>query len=156
MAELRQRSPRQQDAKHLAYVRAQPCCVCGSTRNVEAAHLRMACAAIGKLPTGMQEKPDDKWSTPLCAYHHRTGILAQHKIGEEEFWILAGINPFELAARLFMESGGTERALQPAKPQRVKRTAPRKPRDQRKKIQNRGFDDRLKRTFRGEVVVRVS
>lgn len=132
---LRQRSPRQRDEKHLALVRAQPCCVCGKTTTVEAAHIRIACPARGKLPTGMQEKPDDKWTTPLCNYHHQSGILAQHKIGEQEFWFeIHGRNPFEIAERLWIESGGAERALQPPRAKRERKTAQRKPRELRAKI----------------------
>jgi hypothetical protein len=146
---LRQRQPRERDEKHLAYVRAQPCCVCRSTRNVEAAHIRMACPARGKQPTGMQEKPDDKWSTPLCNYHHQSGILAQHKIGEQTFWFeVHGRNPFDIAARLWIESGGAARALQPKPAPRPKTSRPRKPPGLRRKImpgrplQSRGFERR--------------
>jgi hypothetical protein len=131
---LRQRQPRQHDAKHLAFVRAQPCCIPFCNRAAEAAHLRMACDAIGKLPTGMQEKPDDRWSTPLCAYHHRTGIGSQHSMGEEDFWKLAGLNPFEIAARLWIESGGAARALLPKSVPRAKTSRPRKPAGLRRKI----------------------
>lgn len=134
MADLRQRHPRREDAKHLAFVRSLPCCVCRSTRNVEAAHIRMACPARGKEPTGMQEKPDDRWTTPLCNYHHQSGILAQHKVGEQEFWFeIHGRNPFDIAERLWVESGGAERALQP-KRKRERQVAPRKPREERRKV----------------------
>ncbi|MCK1322107.1 hypothetical protein IVA94_14645 [Bradyrhizobium sp. 156] len=148
MSDLRQRLPRKHDAAHLLYVRAQRCCIGYCNRPAEAAHIRMACEAIGKLPTGMQEKPDDKWTVPLCGYHHRTGIGAQHKMGERDFWELAGINPFEIAVRLFIESGGYEREMsQPCAPI-VKRIKPRKPPEQRCKIpagrplQSRGFEKR--------------
>lgn len=137
MNELRQREPRVRDAMHLASVRSKPCCVCGSVRNVEAAHIRMACLVIGKRETGMAEKPDDKWSVPLCAYHHRTGILSQHNIGEEQFWTDHGRNPFEIAASLWIGSGAAERARQPlptSKVNAIKQTKPRKPRAQRRKI----------------------
>jgi hypothetical protein len=90
MRKLRQRDPRQEDAKHLAFVRTQPCCVCGSRRNVEAAHLRMACPAIGKESTGMQQKPHDMWTTPLCNYHHLSGPIAQHKVGESSSGLTGG------------------------------------------------------------------
>jgi hypothetical protein len=134
---LRQRSPRVHDAAHLKFVRSQPCVICKTTRQIEAAHVRMGCLAIGKEPTGLQEKPSDSWTLSLCAYHHRTGILAQHKMNEADFWIMHGRNPFEICARLWAESGGAARVLEP-KP--VKRAAPavaRKPREQRAKIQSR-------------------
>jgi hypothetical protein len=142
---LRQRHPRQRDSKHIAFVRANPCCIPFCGRQAEAAHLRMACNAIGKLPTGMQEKPDDKWATPLCCYHHRTGIGSQHSMGEDDFWHLAGLNPFDIAARLWIASGGAERSLLPTPVPRPKASKPRKPPGLRRKImpgrplQSRGF-----------------
>lgn len=142
---LRQRSPRVHDAAHLKFVRSQPCSVCGSTRQVEAAHIRFACLAIGKESTGLQEKPSDCWTVSLCAYHHRTGIMAQHNIGEEAFWIMHGRNPFEIAERLWIESGGSDRALIPKSAPRPKTSRPRKPPGLRRKImpgrplQSRGF-----------------
>lgn len=137
---LRQKEPRQHDPAHLAFVRSQPCSVCGSTRMIEAAHVRYACLPIGKETTGMQEKPSDCWTVSLCAYHHRTGILAQHKMNEAEFWIMHGRNPFEIAARLWIESGGATRATERAEnPKRVKprKIEARKPSEQRVKIHGR-------------------
>ena len=145
----RQRSPRQEDRKHLAFVRAQPCCVCGSTRNVEAAHLKMRNLEIGKEYPGMSEKADDRFVTPLCHYHHQSGVLAQHKIGEKAFWFeIHGRNPFEIAERLWIESGGADRARQPKPAPRQKASKPRKPPGLRRKImpgrplQSRGFEKR--------------
>ena len=152
---LRQRTPRQRDDVHLAFVRASGCVVCpkGVNRHTEAAHIRFACIAIGKPATGMQEKPDDKWTVGLCDYHHRTGILAQHKISEERFWFeIHGRNPFEIAARLWIESGGAARALEPKtakRPKKIKardrdapkrkiRSSPNFP--QGRKLQSRGFE----------------
>lgn len=137
MIELRQRHPRQHDAAHLAFVRQQKCCIKFCNRPAEAAHVRMGCEAIGKLPTGMQEKPDDKYTVPLCYYHHRTGITAQHKMGEQDFWSMVGLNPFEIAAKLWIESGGASRALEPKPVKRPKKIAARKPPQQRQKIHSR-------------------
>jgi hypothetical protein len=145
MSDLRQRLPRKRDDAHLRYVRAQKCCLGFCNRPAEAAHIRMACDAIGKLPTGMQEKPDDKWTVPLCGYHHRTGVGAQHKMGERDFWELAGINPFEIAVVLWIESGGYERETSAKTVVRPRKIKARKPPDQRRKIQpgrpiqSRGF-----------------
>jgi hypothetical protein len=162
---LRQRQKRHRDDAHLAFVRASGCCVCpkGVNRPIEAAHVRMACIAIGKRETGLQEKPGDQWTVGLCDYHHRTGILAQHKMNEAEFWKLHGRNPFEIAARLWVASGGAARAAEraanpnPVKPRKIKprnRTAPARKIPGRalqsrstfppsnRKIQNRGFEKR--------------
>lgn len=160
---LRQRDPRQHDAIHLAFVRTRPCCIRGCNRQAEAAHLRMGCQAIDKEPTGMAEKPHDKWTTPLCPYHHRSGIGSQHSMGEADFWSLMGLNPFAIAAELWIASGGAEReaAFQRAKqPRKIKA---RKPVERRKKIpagrpiqsnptiQSRGFEKRP--SFRASVEV---
>jgi len=149
------RNPRHRDNAHLAFVRQQPCCVCppGSNRRAEAAHIRMACPARGKRPTGMQEKPSDMWTVPLCPYHHRIGVDSQHANNERAWWTLRGIDPFAIALRLWDLSGGAERAKRPqiVKPRKIKA---RKQPEQRKKIrsgrktqsnpviQSRGFDRR--------------
>ncbi len=94
---LRQRQPRIKDNKHLAWIREQPCCICGDNTTVEAAHIRTASLAHGKPHTGMAEKPSDAWVLPLCGRHHRE----QHQTGDElKFWDFHGINPFILAITL--------------------------------------------------------
>ncbi len=92
---LRQREPRQKDARHLDFIRSLPCCICGAI-NTEAAHIRMPSLLHAKRPTGMAEKPDDKWALPLCNLHHRE----QHSTSEVFFWSLRGIDPFLLAISL--------------------------------------------------------
>src|SRR3546814_4861401 len=62
-------------------IRDLPCLVCG-TAPVEAAHIRSGSLQFAKRPTGGAEKPSDKWSLPLCAEHHRTGDMAQHRSEE--------------------------------------------------------------------------
>jgi hypothetical protein len=82
----------------------------------------------------MQQRPDDRWSNPLCPEHHRTGKFAQHKVGELDFWVWVGIDPFGNATKLWVESGGMARAseIQPVKkPRKVKA---RKPAERRAKI----------------------
>lgn len=131
---LRQRDPRQEDAAHLAFVRTRQCCIPFCKRQAEAAHIRMGCIAIGKEPTGMQEKPHDKWTVPLCPYHHRIGAGSQHSMGEADFWSLAGINPFLIAAALWKESGGAEREAAPKRAKQPRKIKARKPPERRKKI----------------------
>lgn len=58
---------------HLAFVRTLPCCVCGRTRGVEAAH------ASGSR--GMGQKCSDLDTMPLCRLHHEE----QHRIGWPRF-----------------------------------------------------------------------
>jgi hypothetical protein len=90
---LRQRQPRIKAPKHLEHIRQQPCCICGDNTSTEAAHIRAGSQRHGKPPTGMAEKPDDKWTVPLCGKHHRE----QHTMNELEFWRVHAIDPFEIA-----------------------------------------------------------
>lgn len=102
---LRQREPRQHDKRYLDFIRSLPCCICGGI-DTEAAHIRMASLAQGKRETGMAEKPDDKWTLPLCNLHHRS----QHHLGELLFWGLHSIDPFELAIKLYATKLNSRRA----------------------------------------------
>jgi hypothetical protein len=51
------------DPAHLEWVRAQPCCVCGTTVDVEAHH-----STVSK---GMSLKTSDRDAFPMCAQHHK-------------------------------------------------------------------------------------
>jgi hypothetical protein len=66
-----QRSPR-----YLAWIRTQPCCVCGSKKFVEASHTG---------PHGIGQKSPDSSAIPLCAKHHRTGTDSYHRLGPRKF-----------------------------------------------------------------------
>ncbi len=57
----------------------------------------MASPVHGKRETGKGEKPDDKWTVPLCKLHHEE----QHVYGEEAFWSHPKINPCDLALALW-------------------------------------------------------
>lgn len=87
-----QRRPAERSFDYLAYIRAQPCCICGDDLTVEAAHLRSGWAEDDKEQTGGGRKPDDRWTLPLCGKHHR----AQHTMNEREFWASYGIDPVKL------------------------------------------------------------
>lgn len=132
---LRQREPRERDEKHLAFIRTQPCCLPFCKREAEPAHLRMDNLAIGKELTGKGEKPGDRYTVPLCPYHHRIGVDCQHNSNEREWWARTGLNPFQIAASLWIESGGAERAALPARVKPPRKIAARKPATERKKIQ---------------------
>jgi hypothetical protein len=108
MTEIGQKHPRVRDEKYLAYVRMQPCCVCKSPGPCDAAHIRTASTVYNKRATGMQEKPDDRWCVPLC--RPIPGVKRgchknQHSVGEMQFWRDLGINPFEIAIKLYAEGG---------------------------------------------------
>ena len=86
-----------------AFIRALPCVACGRPAPSECAGLGMP-AAIG-LP------PSDQYLVPLCGpatvwedcCHSR-----KHYRGATRFWSELGINPFDLAARLWRVSDDVE------------------------------------------------
>jgi hypothetical protein len=82
----RRRRPRAQSREHLAFVRSLPCLICGSRKNVQAAHIRASARQYGKRETGMGEKPADHWTIPLCTHCHAD----QHKGNELHFWRING------------------------------------------------------------------
>lgn len=84
---------RERDREYLAWLRTQPCVICGDNTSVEAAHLRVGSVNYGKPPAGMQEKSSDKWALPLCGKHHRES----HSMNEREFWASYGLDPFALS-----------------------------------------------------------
>ena len=94
---------RVRDNGFLAFLRRQPCaCGCGAPAPSDAAHIRMASPERGKLPTGMQVKPSDRFAVPLRrACHER-----QHSMSEARFWSERGIDPFAVADRLYAEYRG--------------------------------------------------
>lgn len=131
--QLRQRQPRLLDPGFLAFLREKKCCTCGRApllakpTGIHAAHIR-----IGLFAKGM--KPHDKHAVPMCSWCHLDGPKAQHSMNESEFWAMWGLDPFDIAAKLYAEYGGTGGAVR-------KRTTikPRLPKDQRTKIQGRRF-----------------
>jgi hypothetical protein len=68
----------------------------------EAAHVRYASAAYGKA-SGLQKKPEDRWSLPLCASDHRLARDAQHQRSEQAFWAELGINPLAVCVALYAQ-----------------------------------------------------
>ena len=66
----------QRNPRYLAWIRTQPCCVCGSKKGIEASHTGPHC--IG------QKSPDCS-AIPLCARHHRTSNDSYHRLGPRKF-----------------------------------------------------------------------
>jgi hypothetical protein len=62
--------------RYLAWIRTQPCVVCGSTRGIEASHTG---------PHGLGQKSPDASAIPLCYRHHRTGNDSYHRLGPHKF-----------------------------------------------------------------------
>ena len=99
------RTARRHEQSHLAFVRSLPCTICGTRRQVEAAHVRYADPTYGKATTGLGTKPDDRFTLPLCAEHHRIGEQSQHANGEKEWWGHHRIDPLLVALKLHCVSG---------------------------------------------------
>ena len=66
----------QRNPRYLAWIRTQPCCVCGSRKAIEASHTG---------PHGIGQKSPDRSAIPLCARHHRTGTDSYHRLGPRKF-----------------------------------------------------------------------
>jgi hypothetical protein len=98
--------PRDENGKHLAFIRRLPCVACGDRRSVDAAHIRMASPVHGKQEAGLGAKPDDKWTLPLCRSHHNE----QHDIGEAQFWSALNIDPCNLALAIWAHTGDDDMA----------------------------------------------
>lgn len=91
---------RQRDNVYLAWIRRLPCISCGTTRGVEAMHIRAGYPADGWSPTPMQRKPNDDRTAPGCGHCHREGPDAQHRMNERVWWERLRIHPPELCAAL--------------------------------------------------------
>jgi hypothetical protein len=66
----------QRNPRYLAWIRTQPCCVCGSKKFIEASHTG---------PHGIGQKSPDTSAIPLCAKHHRNGTDSYHRLGPRKF-----------------------------------------------------------------------
>lgn len=85
-------------ARHLAWLRQQPCVVQGCLgQPVEAHHVRTAANA------GMGMKPDDREAVPTCHAHH----MAIHSHGWLTFETTYGLD-LRAEARRYAASSGTE------------------------------------------------
>lgn len=120
------RQPREENPAYLVYVRTLPCVICARPGPNDPAHIRSAALQYGKRSTGMAEKPDDKWTLPLCRTHHED----QHRHNELEWWLRKGIDPFALAMSLYANCPVPTRPTT----RRSKPVRERKPPEQRKKL----------------------
>lgn len=100
------KTKRIEDPAHLAFIRKLPSVVSG-VYGCEACHIRSGSALHRKKHTGGQQKPDDCWTLPLSPDEHKS----QHSENELEWWRKHGIDPFDLAARLYEVTGNTEAAI---------------------------------------------
>jgi hypothetical protein len=100
------KTKRIEDPAHLAFIRKLPS-VISKQYGCEACHIRSGSALHRKKWTGGQQKPDDAWTLPLLPSEHRD----QHSHNELEWWRSHGIDPFELAIRLYEVSGNIEEGI---------------------------------------------
>ena len=85
---------RVRDKEHLRFVASQPCVLCGTVPS-DAHHVRYA------QPRAMSRKVSDEFTVPLCRAHH--GEFHQEG-NEAAWWHDMGIDPLEVAKRLWEES----------------------------------------------------
>ncbi len=105
--ELRQKQPRVEDRKHIAFLHQLYCIICGRP-DPDAAHVRAPSPRHNKRLTGKGEKPSDCWTLPLCREHHDE----QHRGRELAFWDRYEVDPFATSTALFEVSGDYEAAMQ--------------------------------------------
>lgn len=95
----------EQDADHLDAIKACPCAVCLTTKNIEAHHLKQF---IGERGMGMRST--HKWTVPLCHNHHINGVETVSSNREHDWFHSHGIdNPIDLAAALYAASPDLEK-----------------------------------------------
>jgi hypothetical protein len=87
---------RHRDKTHLRFVALQPCLICERAPS-DAHHLRFA------QPRALGRKNSDEFVVPLCRTHHRQN----HQVGDEAaWWRKSGIDPLQVASRLWSVSRG--------------------------------------------------
>ena len=87
--------------EHLRYVTQQACLVCGRKPS-DPHHFGFT------QPRALGRKVSDEFAVPLCRGHHR----AVHRSRDERaWWRQAGIDPIEVARRLWKETHGMGRRL---------------------------------------------
>lgn len=99
--QLLQRRPRLKNERHLDFIRSLPCLICKDETSTEACHVRMTDPSIGKLNSGLGQKPHDYFTVPMCGKHHRR----QHLQNEQNWWAAHNIDPVKVALMLFAVSG---------------------------------------------------
>lgn len=83
-------------AGYLSWLHSLPCVVTG-TSPVEAAHVSYANAHYGAPGRGKGGKVSDRWAISLSPEQHRR----QHSMNEALYWREVGIDPHDLACRLW-------------------------------------------------------
>jgi len=95
---------RYRNREHLRYIAQQACLVCGRKPS-DPHHLRFT------QPRALGRKVSDEFAVPLCRGHHRS---AHHSRDEGAWWRQAGIDPIQVARRLWKATHGRgQRRSQP-------------------------------------------
>ena len=94
---------RYRNKEHLRFVAQQACLVCGRKPS-DPHHLRFM------QPRALGSKVSDEFVAPLCRIHHR----AVHRVRDERaWWKQAGIDPVEVARKLWRNSRRNEGSPRP-------------------------------------------
>lgn len=89
------------DEAHLAFIRKLPSAISGAY-GCDPAHISAGSPLHNKKRTGGAQKASDCWVVPLTRAEHD----AQHDHGDElGWWRSHGIDPFELAIKLYENTG---------------------------------------------------
>lgn len=94
--------------KHIAWIKTLPCIKCGRTP-CDPAHVR-----IGNTGGGTGLKPPDRFTVPLCSSLPEIGYEGCHAVqhqGEVTFWAELGVDPVDIALRLWAITGDTDQGL---------------------------------------------
>jgi len=95
---------RYRNRQHLRYVAKQPCLICGR-RPADPHHLRYL------QPRALGRRASDEFAVPLCRSHHR----AVHRARDERaWWRAAGIDPDQVARKLWKDTRIDEGQIAPA------------------------------------------
>jgi hypothetical protein len=94
---------RYRNREHLRTVAKQPCLICGRKPS-DPHHLRYL------QPRALGRKASDEFAVPLCRVHHR----AVHRARDEQaWWHASGIDPIQVARRLWNETRIDEGRIEP-------------------------------------------
>jgi hypothetical protein len=85
---------RYRNREHLLFVSRQPCLFCGRKPS-DPHHLRYT------QPRALGRKASDEFAVPLCRTHHRA---AHHAVNEQAWWRAIGIDPIEVARKLWKDT----------------------------------------------------
>jgi hypothetical protein len=115
---------RYRNREHLLFVSRQPCLFCGRKPS-DPHHLRYT------QPRALGRKASDEFAVPLCRTHHRA---AHHAANEQAWWRAIGIDPIEVARKLWKDTlaakphhrvdKGRSEPVQTAQPSAVQGKAP--------------------------------